>query len=207
MPNIEVKVHTGFEFELELPAPADKVELKLSGSAGVDSESDTSTGGWTAFFGATVGAELQGKIPVLTVGVADIFVILGLELEASLGSSVSPTAASGAAVGFKSFGITAYIGAGVSGGIGPFKAEAFIAVGVVFVYEEDIAKLGGLVMLEAEVDLKIVSVSISAELKGVVYKDGGDNFIDASGEVAVNVSIFLIINISASYEYETTQPL
>lgn len=203
----EVKVHTGFEYKLELPAPADKVELKLSGSAGVDSESDTTTGVWTAFFGATVGAELQGKIPVLTVGVADIFVILGLELEASLGSSVSPTAASGAAVGFKSFGIAAYIGAGVSGGIGPFKAEAFIAVGVVFVYEENIAKLGGLVKLEAEVDLKIVSVSISAELQGVVYKDGGDNFIDASGEVAVNVSIFLIINISASYGYETTQPL
>lgn len=202
----EVKVHTGFEKELELPAPFDKIELKFSGSAGVDSESDTETGVWEAFFGATVGAGLQGKVPILSVGAADIFVVLGLELEAGFGSSVSPTSSSSISVGFKSFEITAYVGVGVEGGIGPFKAEAFIAVGIVFVYEDDIAKLGGLVMLEAEVDLKIVSIGISAELKGVIYKDGGDTLCDASGEVAVNVTI-LFFSIEASYGYSTTQSL
>ena len=81
------------------------------------------------------------------------------------------------------------------------------------IYEDNTAKFGGLVMLEAEVDLKIVSVGISAELKGVYYKgDAPDtpavetnvSLIDASGEVAVNVSIFLVINIKASYAYQTT---
>ena len=126
---------------------------------------------------------------------------------------MSPTAASGTAVAFKSLEIAAYVGVGVGGSIGPFKAEAFLAAGLVFVYEDDTAKFGGLVMLEAEVDLKIVEVGISAELKGVYYKgDDPDtapvetdvSLIDASGEVAVNVSIFLVINISASYEYQTT---
>lgn len=204
----EVKVHSGFEKEFEFGP----VELKLSGSAGVDSEMDTDTGVWVATFGATVGAGLEGKIPIGGI----FFIVLGLELEAGLGSSASPTAPSGTpgtAVGFKSLEIAAYVGVGIGGNIGPFEASAFLAVGLVFVYEDNTAKFGGLVMLEAEVDLVIVSVGISAELKGVYYKgDDPDtsaietnvSLIDASGEVAVNVSIFLIINISASYGYQTT---
>ena len=205
----EVKVHTAFKTPNLIPPPlSEKVELKLFGSAGVDSESDTDTGIWEATFGASVGAGLEGKIPVGGI----FFVVLGLELEAGFGSSVSPTSGS-TEVGFKSLEIAAYVGVGVGGNIGPFEAEAFLAVGLVFVYEDDTAKFGGLVLLEAEVDLVIVAVEISAELKGVYYK-GDDpetpatetdvSLIDASGEVAINVSIFLVINIKASYEYETT---
>lgn len=205
----EVKVHSGFEKEFDFG----QVELKFSGDAGVDSEYDTSTAIWQAFFGASVGAELQGKIPVTGI----IFIVLGLELEVSLGSSVSPTSSSSASTsitnGFKSLEIDAYVGVGIGGNIGPFKADAYCAVGLVFVYEDNTAKFGGLIMLKAEVDLKIVAVEISAELKGVYYKgDDPDtpavetnvSLIDGSGEVAVNVSIFLVINISASYEYQTT---
>jgi hypothetical protein len=200
----EVKIHTAFETPNLIPAPLDKkIELKLSGSAGVDSEYDPSTAIWQAFFGADVGAELQGKIPIGGI----FFMVLGLELEAALGSSVSPTSSSTVGVGFKALEISAYVGIGVGGDIGPFEAEAFLAVGIVFVYEDDTAKLGGLVKLEAEVDLKILSVEISAELTGVIYKDGSDTLCDASGSVAVNVSIFLVINISASYEYQTTERL
>jgi hypothetical protein len=209
----EVKVHTSFQTPNLIPPPLkEKVELKLKGSAGVDSEYDTNTRVWQAFFGATAGAELQGKIPVVGI----VFVVLGLELEVALGSSTSPTASTPTTAGFKSLEIDAYVGVGVGGNIGPFKAEAFIAVGIVFVYEDNTAKLGGLVKLEAEIDLKVVEISVSAELKGVIYKgddpetpavETGITLCDASGSVAVNISIFLIINISASYEYKTTQKL
>ncbi|TRT62265.1 MAG: hypothetical protein EWV85_00770 [Microcystis aeruginosa Ma_QC_C_20070703_M131] len=147
--------------------------------------------------------------------------VLGLELETSLGSSVSPTSPSATGstsssittTKFKSLEIAAYVGVGVRGQIAGFGAEAFLAIGLVFIYEDNTAKFGGLVMLKAEVALGIVSVEISAELKGVYYKgDDPDtpavetnvSLIDASGEVAIHVSIFLVININVSYEYKTT---
>lgn len=206
----EVKVHGGFSKKIELPPPVDKIKLKLKGSTGVDSKMNSDTGIWEAFFGAKIGAELQGKIPILSVGAADVFVVLGLELLVKFGSKASPTAPTGSPgteVGFKAFEIVAYAGLGVGGGIGPFKAEGYLAIGIVFVYENDTAKLGGLVRLKAEVDLKILAVGLSAELRGVVYKESGNTYCDATGEVAVNVSIFLVININASYAYTTKEKL
>jgi hypothetical protein len=222
----EVKVHAGYETPNLIPKPlGNDVKLKLKGSAGVDSESDASTGIWQAFFGAKFGAELEGKITVFGGGGGgtglNVFIVLGLELETSLGSSVSPTSPSATGstsssittTKFKSLEIAAYVGVGVRGQIAGFGAEAFLAIGLVFIYEDNTAKFGGLVMLKAEVALGIVSVEISAELKGVYYKgDDPDtpavetnvSLIDASGEVAIHVSIFLVININVSYEYKTT---
>jgi len=204
----EVKIHAGFEKEIEiLPAP-NELGIKFSGSTGVDSESDTSTGIWKAFFGVELGIGLEGKVPFGGI----FFVVYGLELTVGLGSSVSPTSSSGTVpVAFKSLEIAAYVGVGVGGKIGPFEAQAFIAVGVVFVYEDNTAKLGGLVKLEAEVKIvkrvEIVSVTISAEMKGIIYKDGADTLCDVSGEVAINITLFLIISIDASYGYESTEKL
>lgn len=208
----EVKVHTSFKKEIKL---GKKVKLKLKGSAGVDSIYDTkSTVGWEAFFGASVGAGLQGKIPIGGI----FFMVLGLDLEVGLRAKSSPTSTSSPTtdVGFKYLDIAAYIGVGVGGFIGPFEASAYLAVGVVFVYEDNKAKLGGLVRLEGNIDLKIVTVNLLAELRGVVYK-GDDpatpaietdvNLCDAKGKVAVNVSILFVISIKASYAYKTTQKL
>lgn len=207
----EVKVHTGFITPNLIPEPLDKkVELKLSGDSGTESEFDPETGVWQATYGTKLGAGLKGKIPIGGI----FFVVLGCELEAGwissrvrTSSSLDLTQHSGATPNFKSLEITAYVGIGIGGDIGPFEAYAFIAIGIVFVYEDDRAKLGGLVMLEAEVDLKIVTIGISAELKGVIYKKGGDTFCDASGEVAVKVSILIIFSIDASYQYQTIEEL
>ncbi|WP_340201936.1 hypothetical protein [Ascidiimonas sp. W6] len=224
----EVKVHTSFSCKIDFlkgkvkclpgsePKKSDGGEfsgntqelwLKFKGSVGVDSVKDTSLGTWEAFFGATVGAELQGKIPIS----GPIFMVLGLMAEVALRSAASPTTGT-TEVNFKSLSIAAYVGVGVGGSIGPFSANAFIAAGIVFVYENDTAKLGGLVRLEANVDLKIVQVNIFAELKGVVYKgdyEGETNvdLIDATGTVGVNVSILFVFSIKASYAYITTQKL
>lgn len=204
----EVKVHTGFKTPNLIRGPlGEKVELKLSGDSGTESEFDPETGVWQATYGTKLGAGLKGKIPN---GIW--FIVIGLELEAGWissrvrpSSSLDQTQHTGATPNFKSLEITAYVGIGVGDEIGPFKAEAFLAVGVVFVYEDDRAKLGGLAMLEAEVDLKIVTIGISAELKGVIYQKGGVTLCDASGEVALKVSIVVIFSIDASYKYQTTE--
>ena len=231
----EIKIHSGFECKFDFQkgkieckpdflggdvfkqtdgnsfSSTSALWLKLKASTGVDSVLDTSTvAGWEAFFGATFGAELQGRIPLGGI----FFLVLGLELEVALRSSASPTTTT--SPGFKSLEISAYVGFGVGGSIGPFSASAFLAVGVVFVYEDDTAKLGGLVRLEGEVDLKVVTVNLKAELQGVIY-DGDDpdtapvetdvRLCDATGSVAVNVSILFLINIKASYSYKTTKRL
>lgn len=196
---IEVKCLPKLPGEIEPFENKKSVSLEIAG--GLETGVAIGLVAGSAGFALDVGLEagLQAKIPISGI----FFLVLGLEVE--VGWSILPTSSS-------SLEIAAYVGVGAGGNIGPFKAEAFLAAGLVFVYEDDTAKFGGLVKLEAEIDLKIVEVGISAELKGVYYKgDDPDtsaietdiSLIDASGEVAVNVSIFLVINISASYEYQT----
>lgn len=153
---------------------------------------DLATGGPKA--SATFGAELEGKVPLLSVGVATVFLIVTGEVTFSL-TSVSGSVTS------EKLQLMAFVGVGVEGKIGPFKAYAFLGVGFVLVYDAiaDQTKYGGLVALEAGVDLVIVKVKIRAELKGLVYDDAGTTKCDYSGSVKVQVDIFLIFSISATY--------
>lgn len=198
--DVEVKCLPGLPGEPEPFENKKSISLELSAGLETGLTIDVVTGSVSFALDATLGATLQGKIPIAGI----FFLVLGLEME--FGWSILPTSST-------SVEIAAYVGIGMGGSIGPFRAEGFLAAGLVFVYEDNTPKFGGLVKLEAEVDLKIVAVGITAELRGVYYK--GDNpdtpavetnvdLIDASGEVAVNVSIFLVINISVSYEYSTT---
>jgi len=165
-----------------------KLKLFVKQSAGVD----LATGGPKA--SATFGAELEGKVPLLSVGVATVFLIVTGEVTFSL-TSVSGSVTS------EKLQLMAFVGIGVEGKIGPFKAYAFLGVGFVLVYNAiaDQTKYGGLVALEAGVDLVIVSVKIRAELKGLVYDDAGTTKCDYSGSVKIQVDIFLIFSISATY--------
>lgn len=171
-------------------APGAGVKLKLfvKQSTGIDK-----TGGAKA--SATFGAALEGKIPLFSVGVAAIFLIVSGEVTFSL-TSVSGSVTS------EKLELTAFVGVGVEGvHIGPFKAYAFLGVGFVLVYDAkaDQTKYGGLVRLEAGVNLKIVKVMLRAELKGLVYKDAGTTKCDYGGAVKLQVDIFLIFSISATY--------
>jgi hypothetical protein len=153
---------------------------------------DVTTGGVKA--SATFGANLEGKVPLLSVGVATVFLVIAGEITFSL-TSVSGSVTS------EKLDLLAFVGVGVEGKIGPFKAYAFLGVGFVLTYDAiaDVTKYGGLVALEAGVDLVIVKVKIRAELKGLVYKDAGATKCDYSGNVKVQVDIFLIFSISATY--------
>ena len=170
-----------------------KLKLFVKQSTGIDIK----TGGPKA--SATFGAELDGKVPLLSVGVAAVFLIVTGQVTFSL------TSVSGSVTAEK-LDLLAFVGVGVEGKIGPFKAYAFLGVGFVLVYDaiQDRTSYGGLVALEAGVDLVIVSVKIRAELKGLVYNAGGTTKCDYSGSVKIEVDIFLIFSISASYQVTGT---
>ncbi|GAB5417587.1 MAG: hypothetical protein Crog4KO_08600 [Crocinitomicaceae bacterium] len=202
----EIKIHTGFKEEIKLLATeVVKVKLYLFGSAGLNSTYDTSRGTWLASFGAGVGALLDARFKY---GI--YFIILGLEVEVKFSGDVGTTTG-----GFKSLEINAFVGVGVETTICGKGAYAYLAIGIVFIYEDDKAKLGGLVKIEAKIDLVVVKVEAFAELKGVIYK--GDDpstalvetdvaLCDASGEVGVSVTL-LFFSIKASYKYKSTSVL
>jgi hypothetical protein len=191
------------ELKLMVPPPAViatfpagsgvKLTLSVKQSTGID----LATGGPKA--SAIFGAELEGKVPLLSVGVATVFLIITGKITFSL------TSVSGSVTAEK-LDLLAFVGIGVEGKIGPFKAYAFLGVGFVLVYDAiaNVTKYGGLVALEAGVDLTIVQVKIRAELKGLVYKSAGKTKCDYSGSVKIEVDIFLIFSISASYEVTDT---
>ncbi len=158
---------------------------------------DPKTGGQQV--SATFGAAIDGRFPVLSIGVAAVFIIVGGKIEFSL-ASVSGELKS------EKLDLYAFVGVGVEGRIGPFFARSYLSVGFVLSYNilEDKTKYGGLVALEARVDVAIVRVTVRAELQGLVYDDGGTTKCDYSGKVKVQVDIFLIISISASYQITET---
>jgi hypothetical protein len=182
---------------VEFPAGSGvRLELSVTQKAGVDKAS--------ALFKTTTefGVELEGKVPLLSVGVATVFLIVVGEVKFSLVSVAG-------SISEELLELMAFVGAGVEGKIGPFKAYAFLGIGFVLEYDAvaNETKYGGLVALEAGVDLEIAEVKIRAELKGLVYDDGGETKCDYSGEVEIEVEIFLVISISASYEVEETTTL
>jgi hypothetical protein len=158
---------------------------------------DPATGGAKA--SATFAAVLEGKIPIASIGAAAVFIIIAGEISFSL-TSVSGSVTS------EKLNLMAFVGVGIEGKIGPFKAYAYLGVGFVLVYDAiaDQTKYGGLVALEAGVGLVIIKVKIRAELKGLVYDDGGTSKCDYSGSVKIQADIFLIISISATYTVTET---
>jgi hypothetical protein len=186
----ELKIATGFEKKIDL-GPA---ELSFSGYTDVGFTEDSATGLTTGFTGVKVGAGLQAKIYVYP----PVFVIFGLEFEAGVKSLFTGATQT-------EIQVAAFVGVGAGFHVGPFAAEAWLAVGVVVVYEDPTFKVGGLVRVEAEVDLEVVTVTIEGEFKGVFYKDmTGATLCDYGGEMSVNVEIFWFFQIKATYEVSDT---
>ena len=173
-----------------------KLKLSVKQSTGID----LATGGPKA--SATFGAELDGKVPLVSVGVVAVFLIVTGEVTFSL------TSVSGSVTAEK-LELMAFVGIGIEGTIGTFKAYAFLGIGFDLVYDAiaNQTKYGGLVALEAGVDLHIVQVKIRAELKGLVYRNAGKTKCDYSGSVKLEVDIFLIFSISVTYQVTETAVL
>lgn len=167
-------------------------------------------GSLSGFAGFGFGAEIQVRIDAPPIpGVT--FFIIGLSVAAGAKFKFKGDVSSG-------FELSAYVGYGVGKRIGPFKAEAYAAAGVVLDYRVSdaygqVVKFGGLVLIRAEVDLEIVVIQIGAEFQALFYDDPrplppegegcGGTAVDYSGKVYINVS-FLFFSISAYYRISET---
>jgi hypothetical protein len=186
-------------------------KIKLLLGAGGSTGWDVATGGAKA--SGELMAGVKAEFPILSVGVASVYIIVQLDVKFSIASVVG-------VVTEEKLELIAFAGIGVKGEIGPFKAYAYLGIGFVFIYDftSGTPKFGGLVRFEAGVDLKIVKVKLLAELKGVVYSktealpppaSGTEEktYCDYSGKVKLQVDIFLIISISATYSVSDTKAL
>lgn len=174
--------------------------LKLSLGTSQQTGFDLTTGGVKA--SAILKAGLKGEFPITGI----IYIIVELDVKFSIASvSGSVTA--------EKFDLIAFVGIGVKGSIGPFQAYASLGIGFVLSYDitTDTPKYGGLVRLEAGVEVVVVKVKLTAELQGLVYKQIVDSkdktMCDYSGSVKLQVDIFLIISISATYSFSGTKAL
>jgi len=183
-------------FEVHPISPDLRFKLSVAQKAGIDKLSLTNK------VATEFGAELDLRVPILEVGVANAFIIIVGEIKFSL-VGISGQIAE------ELLELMAFIGVGVKGEIGPFKAYAFLGIGFVLEYDAfaNETKYGGLVALEANVDLEVVELTIRAELKGLVYDDGDETKCDYSGSVKIEVEIFVILSISVTYELEDTTTL
>jgi hypothetical protein len=197
----EVKVEVGIEAEVpkngwSIGGASFKLKLGTTQKTGFDLD----TGGTKVSAKLTAG--FVGEIPILSVGVASVYIIVQLDVNFSI-ASVSGT------VTTEKFDLLAFVGIGIKGSVGPFEAYAFLGIGFVLSYDlvADKPKYGGLVRFEAGVSVAIVKVKLRADLQGLIGKDGDKTKCDYSGSVKLQVDIFLIISISATYTVSGTKSL
>jgi len=222
----EIKVEVGIN--IEVPKNGWSVggaNLKLKLGTTQKTGFDLDTGGVKASAKLTAG--FQGEFPILSVSVASVYIITQLDITFSI-ASISGSVTS------EKFDLLAFVGIGVKGEIGPFKAYAFLGIGFVLSYDivADVPKYGGLVRFEAGIEIAIVKVKLTADLQGLVYKEEPEEasepsepselfvepgaeetstekktMCDYSGKVKLQVDIFLIISISATYSVSGTKEL
>ncbi|WP_456416446.1 hypothetical protein [Thiolapillus sp.] len=180
-----------------------KLSLGVSQSTGFD----LTSGGAKA--SATLKAALKGEIPLTAI----VYLLVQLEVKFTI------TSVSGS-ITTEKFDLLAFVGIGVKGSIGPFQAYAYLGIGFVLSYDilNDKPKYGGLVRLEAGVEVVVVKIKLTAELQGLVYKENiplpapavgteEKTMCDYSGKVKLQVDIFLIISISATYSFSGKKEL
>lgn len=194
---LEVKTKTSIPDKTKIASIPVGPSLTLVLAVGYNSGFDLAAGGHKA--AGSLSAKLDGRVPLYTVGAATIFLVVTLDVKFSLASV-------GGTVTKETLDLLAFVGVGVTGQVGPFSAYAFLGVGFVMTYDAlaGQTKYGGLVAFEAGVEVAVVQVKLRAELQGLVYDDGGTTKCDYSGKVKLQVDIFFIISISATYQITET---
>jgi hypothetical protein len=141
-----------------------------------------------------VWGQIEGKIPITGV----FFLLLGAQIQVGAKFLISEKAeVEGTGTEVQAphkpslvfdLEVKAYVGVGMSAGI----VEGSLAIGVAFVIEASLLKVGPLVLLQAEVDLEIIKVEVSGEFKGLFFEEGSNTMCEWGGTVEINVSICFI---------------
>jgi hypothetical protein len=179
------------------PHPRLKLSLGVKGQLGWEHAHNvpsTGTSTMTESGGVFVWAQVEGKIPITGIW----FVLLGAQLQVGakflIGekSEIEGTGEEVAAPPKPSLvfalEVKAYVGVGIETGI----FEGSLAVGVAIAIEAAVVKVGPLVLLQAEVNLKIIKVEISGEFKGLFFEESSHTMCEWGGTVEINVSIAFI---------------
>ncbi len=169
-----VKGQLGWEHQPHVPTPTTSTET-VSGAV-------------------LVWGQIEGKIPITGV----FFLLLGAQIQVGakfLISEKSKVEGTGEEVAAPhkpalvfDLEVKAYVGVGMSAGI----VEGSLAIGVAFVIEASLLKVGPLVLLQAEVDLVIIKVEVSGEFKGLFFEESSHTMCEWGGTVEINVSICFI---------------
>lgn len=197
---LEVERHWKFPPEgEELP----EVKLSIGGKAEFGWSTDSAPPpdahpGTTYTVGLLATGGVEGKIPIYA---QVVYLLLGAEIE--IGGAVELKPSGPAELKFE-FELKAFIGVGVQAGV----FDGSVAIGYHLAIDGGTVKNGIFGKLEAEVDLKVVKVSVEGELGGLWYDDTSHppntHAADLEGEVQVNVEL-LFIGIHASYSYTDTK--
>ncbi len=179
------------------PHPRLKLSLGVKGQLGWEHAHDVPATGDTTMTesGAVfVWAQVEGKIPITGIW----FLLLGAQLQVGakfLISEKSEVESTGTEIEAPhkpslvfALEVKAYVGVGIQAAI----FEGSLAIGVAFAIEAAVVKVGPLVLLQAEVNLKIIKVEVSGEFKGLFFEESSGTMCEWGGTVEINVSIAFI---------------
>ena len=180
--------------DAEGPVPRIKFQLGIKGQLGWEHTPEVPVPGATTKTesGAIlVWGAVEAKIPLTGI----LFLLLGAQLQVGAKFLISEKAenAEGVAPPHEpslvfDLEVKAYVGVAIITGI----FEGSLAIGVAFAIEASLLKIGPLVLLQAEIDLKIIKVEVSGEFKGLFYKEASQEMCEWGGELEINVSICFI---------------
>ncbi|MEN2989689.1 hypothetical protein WG926_15340 [Tistrella sp. BH-R2-4] len=191
---LHLKVGAVFEAgtdEVDIPpdllppgSPATEAEVSFVGggiSLGLDGSIPLTP--WMVVYGAEFGLGGKTYMPSLTSGPGGGTAITGTFSKAS-------------------FELKAYIGFGLGGRIGPFKAEVSVGIGPIIVYEGDWG-FGGFVFFDAKVDLKVITVGVYGEFSLMIVKKADADYAKYEGEVGIYAKVlFFSIKVSVGISHE-----
>jgi hypothetical protein len=157
---------------------------------------------WSSEPGSKSTFEVEITLAIPVTGVFVIVVLASMKVEQVAGAT--PAAFRGTAVIFQ-----IGIGCGLKGKVGPFDVIGYGAVTGIFV-AGDVTGIGWSILSKIGIDLEVVDVEVSLEASSVSLTStcslpGGSQTTTwsvSTGTVAVEISIFWVIDIE--FEYEST---
>jgi hypothetical protein len=142
--------------------------------------------------------EIQGWFPSKVPGA---YGILGAAVEATYATEFPKHGKAHAKVEVE---ITAFAGIGVHGHLGPvFEFKVYYLIGAVVVLGAPV-KVGGMLKLVGEVDLKVVKIGVEAEAKLLFSWPPGKTVAEGTAEIALHVCLFMVFSIDVTYEHAVT---